>query len=434
MSTFEGISLRARIYQSDPCALCFAFFLGAFFACTTMSALAEDVQGCPQGQLSTGISPTSPPAAREHAKPEGWKLVNSTYEAGVVSGAANDQAVVRSWLRAQFDLMDADKDGLLDRSDVTNVGKKMNLTVNYMSKLHSMVGDSEMSFQELSAVRGWIRTQFMMMDADSDGSLDAQDLARISRKMHLQPSFAAKFQKKAGSREMSFDEFKTIIQQMEHVAVSGKESSLTSPSSADQSILEESVTRATLLLGLMMLQSASAMVLGRYETLLKEHVIVMLFLTMLVGAGGNVGNQSVIKVIELLISGKLHMTRSECLAILWQQAAVGATLALILGVGGFARASVTQLCLRPPGEDRKLALYGCIAVATALVVIVLISAILGTVIPLALAVAGLDVAHAGPSIQVIMDIGGVIVTCMIARLILGQTRSQRRMLPSHKPT
>lgn len=45
------------------------------------------------------------------------------------------------------------------------------------------------------------------------------------------------------------------------------------------------------LLGLLVLQSSSSFVLDRYEGLLKEHIFVTLFLTMLVGAGGNAGNQ-----------------------------------------------------------------------------------------------------------------------------------------------
>jgi Mg/Co/Ni transporter MgtE len=35
---------------------------------------------------------------------------------------------------------------------------------------------------------------------------------------------------------------------------------------------------------------------------LQEHIVVTLFLTMLVGAGGNAGNQSAIKVIRGLVS------------------------------------------------------------------------------------------------------------------------------------
>jgi uncharacterized membrane protein len=45
------------------------------------------------------------------------------------------------------------------------------------------------------------------------------------------------------------------------------------------------------LLGLLVLQSSSSFVLDRYEGLLKEHIFVTLFLTMLVGAGGNAGNR-----------------------------------------------------------------------------------------------------------------------------------------------
>ena len=44
------------------------------------------------------------------------------------------------------------------------------------------------------------------------------------------------------------------------------------------------------------------MVLDSYQDLLKEHLVVTLFLTMLVGAGGNAGNQSAIKVIRGLVS------------------------------------------------------------------------------------------------------------------------------------
>lgn len=36
---------------------------------------------------------------------------------------------------------------------------------------------------------------------------------------------------------------------------------------------------------------------------MQEHIVVTLFLTMLVGAGGNAGNQSAIKVIRGLVSG-----------------------------------------------------------------------------------------------------------------------------------
>ena len=48
------------------------------------------------------------------------------------------------------------------------------------------------------------------------------------------------------------------------------------------------------LLGLLVLQSTSSFVLDSYQELLRNHLVVTLFLTMLVGAGGNAGNQSAI--------------------------------------------------------------------------------------------------------------------------------------------
>ena len=55
------------------------------------------------------------------------------------------------------------------------------------------------------------------------------------------------------------------------------------------------------LLGLLVLQSMSSIVLDWYQQLLRDHLVITLFLTMLVGAGGNAGNQSAIKVIRGLV-------------------------------------------------------------------------------------------------------------------------------------
>jgi cation transporter-like permease len=255
----------------------------------------------------------------------------------------------------------------------------------------------------------------------------AQEFARIRQTMDSSPNYTKELLDKLGDRKMTFKEFLDVIQQTPSIEV--QKHNLV-PALSAQSVWRESRSRATLLLLLMMLQSGSALVLGRYEALLKEHVIVMLFLTMLVGAGGNVGNQSVIKVIKLLVSGELHANMVSVWEILYEQTEVGLILAVILGIGGFARASATQYCFRPAGEDRAKALKGCIAVSAALMVIVILSAILGTILPLSLAAMGLDVAYAGPTIQVIMDIGGVIITCTIACLILD--RLPTRSTSNHK--
>jgi Mg/Co/Ni transporter MgtE len=50
-------------------------------------------------------------------------------------------------------------------------------------------------------------------------------------------------------------------------------------------VLREVRARGQWLLILMMFQSGSSFVLNHYETLVREHLVLTLFLTMLVGAG-----------------------------------------------------------------------------------------------------------------------------------------------------
>lgn len=53
--------------------------------------------------------------------------------------------------------------------------------------------------------------------------------------------------------------------------------------------------RAYWLVGLLLLQSFSGIILSRNEALLADHPVIIYFLTMLVGAGGNAGNQASVR-------------------------------------------------------------------------------------------------------------------------------------------
>ena len=53
--------------------------------------------------------------------------------------------------------------------------------------------------------------------------------------------------------------------------------------------------RAYWLVGLLALQSMSGLILARNEVLLQTHPVIIYFLTMLVGAGGNAGNQAAVR-------------------------------------------------------------------------------------------------------------------------------------------
>jgi Divalent cation transporter len=178
--------------------------------------------------------------------------------------------------------------------------------------------------------------------------------------------------------------------------------------------------RAGWLVGLLVLQSLSSFIIARNEVLLQNHLVIVRFLTMLVGAGGNAGNQASVGVIRGLATGliRLHRTSDHddghnndvvptrrswgsggIRATLQRELLMAAGLSLILGVAGALRAA---LFLTPATET--------VAIAVCLVAIVFISVLLGAILPLAMKCFQIDPAHSSTTIQVVMDILGVLIT------------------------
>lgn len=80
-----------------------------------------------------------------------------------------------------------------------------------------------------------------------------------------------------------------------------------------------------------------------------------------------------------------------------------------LSAAGFVRVYVTNGSL-----------LNAFAISVSLLAIVFASVLLGTGLPFALARGGVDPAHAGTSIQVLMDIMGVLITCVTCQAVLVQ--------------
>ena len=141
--------------------------------------------------------------------------------------------------------------------------------------------------------------------------------------------------------------------------------------------------------------------------------MVTLFLTMLVGAGGNAGNQSAILIIRGLATGEFDATLPDLGRALRGQTAVALILATASALGGFVRVLVTS------GTTTSDAA----AISAALFAIVMSSVVIGTTLPFGLARIGADPAHAGTSIQVVMDVLGVAVTCVVCHFVLDVLQS-----------
>lgn len=186
--------------------------------------------------------------------------------------------------------------------------------------------------------------------------------------------------------------------------------------------------RAGWLVLLLMCQSTSSVILEHFEALIRSHPVVIYFLTMLVGAGGNAGSQSTVLVVRQLAiaaaRGEQHNGDrwGEIQRILSTEVFVGARLAVVLFAASFLRCIIFQV----HGVE-------CLAICLSMLCIVFTSTLLGAALPLVLNRFGFDPAHAGAAIQVMMDISGVTITCIISCAVLGVRVEPTTVLPTVAP-
>jgi cation transporter-like permease len=183
----------------------------------------------------------------------------------------------------------------------------------------------------------------------------------------------------------------------------------------EESFVQSIADRSSWLVGLLVLQSMSSFIIARNEELLQNHAVIVQFLTMLVGAGGNAGNQAAVRVIRGLAVGQIDHTNTR--PFLQRELAMGLCLSLILGLSGFLRALVFFV----PWPET-------FAITISLLIIVASSVFIGALLPLGMRTVGIDPAHSSTTIQVIMDILGVLITVHICGWILDSLVNNYRML------
>ena len=164
--------------------------------------------------------------------------------------------------------------------------------------------------------------------------------------------------------------------------------------------------RSRWLIGLLIFQSCSSLILANNEALLTNHPSIIYFLTMLVGAGGNAGNQSAVRVIRGIALGDIHDRNYK--KFLVREVGMALALSTLMGIAGLIRATLSSQTSKAE----------CIAITLSLVLIVFVSIIFGAVLPILLNLLDIDPANSSTSIQVLMDILGVLLTCLVSTLLL----------------
>ena len=157
-----------------------------------------------------------------------------------------------------------------------------------------------------------------------------------------------------------------------------------------------------LFLGVMLTGTA----LKHYEATLSSVLSLVLFIPLIVSAGGNTGAQSATLVIRGLAVGEVSLR--DWLRILKREIAMGLALGAFLGVMGYVRAILW-------GTDHLVAL----AVALTLVAIVLAGSLAGGLLPLLFKLCRLDPGVASsPFVATFVDVVGILVYMNIAQALI----------------
>ena len=158
---------------------------------------------------------------------------------------------------------------------------------------------------------------------------------------------------------------------------------------------------------LLLLQSVSPFILSKYKDLIDAHIFLSFFYTMLIGTGGNAGNQSAMLVIRGLATGEI--TRSGAIKVMVREFSMSGALALVL----FLITSIRVYLLYPN-------IIATIAIGISLSLIVTTSMLLGAFMPFLLERFNIDPAHsAAPFLATVMDIIGILIYCNVCSWFLG---------------
>jgi magnesium transporter len=163
--------------------------------------------------------------------------------------------------------------------------------------------------------------------------------------------------------------------------------------------------RSYILIILLLAQSLSSAIIEHHEVLLAG--LLIQFITMLVSTGGNASSQTSAIIIQGMASGEIN--NSNLYRFFKREITLAFAIASVLGITSFGRVYYTS--------SNWLA---SLAVSSSLAVIVLVSIVVGSAIPVVLRKIKVDPAYsAGPVLATLMDILGIFIYCTVSGWIFG---------------
>ena len=190
---------------------------------------------------------------------------------------------------------------------------------------------------------------------------------------------------------------------------------LTAEEDLKEPLLESSKKRLTWLVILLFLGMAVSSVVGMFETVVAILPIVICFQSLVLDMAGNVGTQSLAVTIRVLMDEKL--TGKEKLMLLIKEVKVGLLNGMILGIMALFFLGIYIHIFKGYTFGNAFLISGCVGIS--LLVAMVISSMVGTVIPMFFSKIKIDPAVAsGPLITTVNDLVAVVTYYGLALVFL----------------
>ena len=190
---------------------------------------------------------------------------------------------------------------------------------------------------------------------------------------------------------------------------------LTAEEDLDESLTDSMKKRLPWLIILLGLGIGVSAVVGMFEAVVDQIAVIVCFQSLILGMAGNVGTQSLAVTIRVLMDENLKT--SQKLHLVFKEMRVGLCNGLLLGIVSFIFIGLYVWLFKKYELMFSFAVSGCVGIA--LLIAMVISSLVGTLIPIFFNKLKIDPAVAsGPLITTINDLVAVVAYYGLAWLLL----------------
>ena len=176
----------------------------------------------------------------------------------------------------------------------------------------------------------------------------------------------------------------------------------------DKGVFRHAVNRLPWLLFLTVLAMITGSIISRFENVLSQVIVLVSYLPLLMGTGGNTGSQAATLVIRGMAVDDIDLR--DAFKVFWKELRISIIIGVTLSIFNFAKIMIID------GESVWVAL----TVALSMIFVVMFAKLVGSLLPMAAKRIGIDPAlMANPMISSVTDMVSAITFLLTASLLLG---------------